>query len=648
MMEQMKTNKEYLEQVHLHPLFSGAPAAEFGALMETCTLQSFSKNQRILYPESPRDGLLLILEGLTEVYVSFSKTKEKNQEVLEVLEKGEVIGLSSLADFLGEPAAEQNNYTVEVRAIEESICLYIPYQVMEKVWHREEVRDFVMRHVAVRLRDIYASLAEQVHLAQKWGESDPFIQRVQDVMNAPPLMVEEKESIQHTAEKMVDQQASSIVVVNEKQRLQGIITEKDLVQRVIAADKKTGTAADIMSSSPYTISRRAYYYEAMSSFLMNGIKHLPVVNEDSTSQVVGMITLSDLLKKQNRGKFDVLREIEASSSESVPDVKFAIYEVLGHLIDDGIPILHIMKVVTNLYDRLIRHCTELALEEVKEELGNPPCDFAFFLMGSGGRHEQFMMTDQDHFLVYEEPAKEENRQTNDAYFKKLGEQIVYWLETAGYKRCDGNMMASAPGWRGTINQWEDRIRTWGLRATNENILLGQNFLAFRWIFGSEKVRDQFVRGVSRQLGKSKIFLRRAAELEKNVPVPVLDHPIRALFRVKKEGMDIKKQALFPFHHSLQILSAEHGILGETPEEMIEHLKEKRVLDEPFADELLYAYEVVLHIRVTQSWDRYMLEEENSSEVSFRQMKSRDKEALIQALKAIRSLQTKAVATFGMA
>ncbi|SDI62840.1 CBS domain-containing protein [Alteribacillus bidgolensis] len=293
-------NKAYYDQIYNHPIFSGAPAAEFGAFMEKCTINTYEISERILYSQSPRNGLLLILKGIAEVYVAFHETNN-NYEVLEVLERGEIIGFSSLADFLGEPAHYEYPYTVEVRAVEDAVCLHIPYSVMEARWTEEEVRDYVLRQVSVRLRDIYASLAEQVHLANQWGESDPFIQRVQDMMTAPAVKVTSQTPIAEVAEKMVKENASSVIVENEQKHLAGIITEKDLVQRVVAFSKdgKT-TAAEIMSKNPYIITRQAYYYEAMSSFFMNGVKHLPVAEEDDHKKIIGMITLSDLLKKKSR------------------------------------------------------------------------------------------------------------------------------------------------------------------------------------------------------------------------------------------------------------------------------------------------------------------------------------------------------------
>ncbi|SDI03643.1 CBS domain-containing protein [Alteribacillus persepolensis] len=639
-------NKPYYTQIHNHPIFSGASAAEFGAYLEQCQLLHYEKNERLLYSQSPRNGLLLILEGVTEVYVAFHDTT-KHAEVLEILEKNDIIGFSSLADFLGEPAHYESSYTVEVRAVEKAVCLYIPYSVIEARWIDEDVRDYVLRQVSVRLRDIYASLAEQVHLAHHWGESNPFIQRVQDMMVTPVCTVDLHTPVTEAAQTMIAENTSSLVVVNRSEEIAGIITEKDVVERVVAANKREGTAEDIMSSNPYIITRHAYYYEAMSSFFINGVKHLPVVDEKNEKHAIGMISLSDLLKKKNRGTFDILQEIEQADEQTLPHIKHAIYDVVATLLQDDIPTFHTLEVITKLYDRLIGRSVELAIESVREKLGEPPAVFAFFLMGSGGRAEQFMLTDQDHFLVYDNTHSEAETEQVEAYFRALGNAIVYWLEQAGYKRCDGNMMASEINWRGTLSHWKDRLRTWGLRATNENILLGHNFLAFRYVYGDPALYDDFVHMVQTQFQQSRIFLLRAAEQEKQHPVPVLDHPIRALFRLKRQGIDIKKHALFPFHHSLQILAAKHGVFGNTPLHLIASLKAQGVISEKTADEWKFAYEVILSIRIKHSWNRYQRNERPTSEIKFTQMKSRDKEELMVALKYIRALQSQMIQSFGI-
>nr|MBA5584392.1 cyclic nucleotide-binding/CBS domain-containing protein [Anaerobacillus isosaccharinicus]QOY37215.1 cyclic nucleotide-binding/CBS domain-containing protein [Anaerobacillus isosaccharinicus] len=627
----LQPNNQFFEKINRHPLFQGVSSQVFADLMEKCTLRSYKKGETVLYKKTPREGLLIILHGMAEVLIDDSSSGE----VLEVLQTNDIIGFSSLAEFLGEPSIHVYHYTVEVKAIDETVCLQVPYAVIEERWPDENVRDFVLRQMAVRLRDIYGSLAEQVQLASKWGESDPFIQRVHDMMRSPVNSIGRDETIQNVAKKMLEKKTTSVLVM-DGDHLVGIITENDIVARVVASNLQLDHLAyEIMTPNPYTISWDAYYYEALSIFLMNGIKHLPVLGKKG--EVVGMVTLSDLMRKKDRGKLNVVQTIEESTSETIGQVKEAIYEVLETLIHDELPTINLLEIITKLYDRLVKHCVELALQVV----GKAPVSFAFYQMGSGGRGEQFLLTDQDHFLVYED-----GDDVTD-YFRMLGTEIVNQLTLAGYEHCKGKMMASEEGWCGSITNWGDRLRRWSVRSTADHVLLGQNFFSLRLVYGDPVLHTQFLAVIQEQSAKARIYMYQMAKVEKDFPVPTLDHPIRALFRLEKTTIDIKKDALFPLHHCLQLLAIKNGLFEGTPLQKITSLMKLNVFSEDFAGELKFAYSAALKIRVNQGWSRFKKGQESTSVVTFTHLKAVEKAELIQALKIIRSLQNQVLNLFAM-
>ncbi|RSK28910.1 CBS domain-containing protein [Bacillus sp. HMF5848] len=598
-----------------HPIFSGATE-----LLSMCEKKSYNKHDIIFQKNQARPGLMLITAGVAEVYIS--SDDRRVEEVLEVVQPGELFGFSSLASFLGASPYDGPEQLVEVRAIEQVDALLIPFDVLTKRWDDPNVHDYLLQQISVRLRDIYTSLAEQVKLARHYGESKAIVTRVQDIMTDTTIQAEATTTIRSIAALMAKHRVSSILISQQGQ-LQGIITERDLVNRVLAAGYSYDEpAVHIMTVNPITISRFAYFYDALSTFLQHNIKHLPVVEND---RLVGIVSLSDLLRKKNENMIRTLQQVDNANHELLPRMKSAMYDVLANLMHDKVPVAQVLTIMTDLYDRLVKRCVQLAVEE----LGSPPSAFSFYVMGSSGRREQFLLTDQDHFLVYEQ---------DHPYFSKLGEKIVKNMERAGYARCKGDMMASNPQWRGTIQQWRDRLRQWSIQSTNENLLLAQNFFSYRKLYGDEEVHETFEDGIRELLDRSKIFLYRLAQLEKEHPVPTLDQPIRSLFRLDRKSIDMKKEILFPYHHSLQILSLVHRIISGTPQERIQQLANKGVLEADFIKDITTAIDEVMTVYVTRKWQQHTRQEQSSSILMFTHMTSREKEELILSLKSIRELQ----------
>jgi CBS domain-containing protein len=584
----------------------------------------------MLKADTPRQGLLLILQGNAEVFV---KNAAGQEEVLEVIKKGEIVGFSSLAEFLGFTSADKMQANVEVRAVDGVQALLIPFSVLAKRWDDQDVHDYLLSQVSIRLKDVYGSLAEQVKMAKGIGEGETILARVQDLMSDKVASVTPDTNIQEAAQKMVESKTSSVLVVEDGE-LKGIITERDIVGRVVSKGISfEGPSRLVMTENPVTISRFAYYYDALSEILLNGIKHLPVVDN---GEISGVITLTDLLRKKNDSVMRTIKKIDEADEKNLPEVKAAIYEITETLLRDRVPAIALLDIITKLYDRLIGRAVELSLAALRKKGFEPPVPFAFYLMGSAGRGEQFMLTDQDHFLVYGDTR-------DHSYFEKLGAEITGWLESAGYARCKGLMMSSEDQWRGTVLQWQDRVRKWMLQSTNENLLLAHNFFSYRFVAGSESVNGEFEAKIAELLDRSKIFLYRMVQAEREQEIPTLDEPIRALFKLGRKSIDIKKEILFPFHHSLQILSIYYGEIPGTPLEKIASLREKGVITEGFTEDLKEAFNHILDLYISHRWGN----KNGSSILSFATMSTRQKDELILSLRTLRELQGMVFARFSV-
>lgn len=623
------------EMIQNHPLFAGLSSNDLDDLLARCEFKQYEKSVKSNYFREPEEGLLLILKGTTEVYID---SEDGTSVVLEVIQEGHIIGFSNLAYYFGDVQRPLEKHHLEMEVLGGSYCLQIPFSVVKERLIDVEVRDFILRKMSNRLANVYSLLGEQVRLQDEWGESEPYVRRVRDFMNHPVISVREEAVVQNVAQLMIEKKISSVMVVDEANQLLGIVTEKDLVERVVAKGLKGNMfAKDIMTVDPHTITPEDYYYEALTAFYKYGVKHLPVVEN---GEPVGIVTFVTLMSKRDRDSMSILKTIEESSFENLPVVKNAIYDVLSSLIDDEISTIHTLEIITKFYDRLAKHCVKLAVKSLEQKgHGRPPVAFTWYQMGSGARGEQFMLTDQDHFLVYEDVSDVLLEHTSN-YFAMLGEEIVVHLEQAGYTRCKGKMMSNEPHWRGTMSEWRQRLRTWALKSTDEHILLGYNFLSFRFLFGDMSLNDAFMEMVTRQLKVSQTFLYYMAQQEREKPIPPLNPSLLGRFKGKgkRETIDIKMHALFPMHHCLQILGVHKNIINATPLQLLDGLVEKQEFTTEFAEDIRHAYEVALSTRIHLSWQKHLRNEKITTAINFSSLRKWERSELRTMLDTARALQ----------
>jgi DNA polymerase III epsilon subunit-like protein len=134
----------------------------------------------------------------------------------------------------------------------------------------------------------------------------------------------------------------------------------------------------------------------------------------------------------------------------------------------------------NLFnDQLMQKVIQIAIERTKNERGDPPTSFAFFVMGSAGRLEQGICSDQDHGIIFAEDSTESR-----SYFQLLGNEITHGLHTLGYELCDGNVMCSNPRWCKSELSWQEQLNHWTRMDSWESIRHLLIFFDARVLVGS--------------------------------------------------------------------------------------------------------------------------------------------------------------------
>src|SRR6266480_4674062 len=121
---------------------------------------------------------------------------------------------------------------------------------------------------------------------------------IMDIMRKQLETIEGIASVQQAAKKMKDKNVSSLLIVDENGRPQGIVSERDLVTKVCVNDisARAVTNKEIMSSPLITIKSRSSPSEAADMMLQHNVRHLLVVDNDNVNKPVGIITPLDFTR----------------------------------------------------------------------------------------------------------------------------------------------------------------------------------------------------------------------------------------------------------------------------------------------------------------------------------------------------------------
>lgn len=220
------------------------------------------------------------------------------------------------------------------------------------------------------------------------------------------------------------------------------------------------------------------------------------------------------------------------------------------------------------HDSVMHRVFQLAVLRLNK--GNPPCDYCWFITGSGGRYEQGTISDQDHGLVFEKGTKE-----NEAYFLELGREVSYGLEVVGYPYCKGDIMSSNPLWCQPIDSWTEQILHWMEERSLEAIRNLQIFYDARCLQGSEPYIKQMKRLIHQYQEEHPVLLQRFVQSVRYVKVVIgpLGQMIPEEKGIHQGCIDLKYAAFLPYVNVIRILAMKEGLLETATLQRIEALEQ---------------------------------------------------------------------------
>jgi len=512
-----------------HPPFDRLPEPALREMVEVLRVRYFEAGD-VIFEEGggPRDEVWLVHKG-----------------AVRLTRGGELAGMCEPGDLFGVRAHLAARAYAATATVDSDALLY--------AWPADRFLEWTERLpvIAVHLASGFAVEGPIGHL----DDAGPVVAQARSVEPVRALLTCRPDaSVRDAAVQMSARRVGSVLVVDEEGCPVGIVTDVDLREKVVAEgiDAAQTPIRAIMSAPVITVRDAPTVIEATIQMAQSGIHHL-VTTEDGTpaSRATGMVTNHDLLVEAGENPAVLVRTLtRAHTDAALRAARERLDDIVASYLEAGLSIDFVARVTAAVTDQITRRAIALALDAA----GPAPVPFAWLALGSQGRREQLLRTDQDNALIYAEGS-------HQAYFLEVARRVVDTLHEVGFERCPGDMMASNPrwcldlaGWREVFDGWIGVPEPWAL--VHANI-----FFDFRALEGDRTLEARLRDHVFDAVGREGRFLPMLANNALANPAPL---SLFGGFVLERSGehrkqFDIKARAMMPLADAARVLALEQGV-----------------------------------------------------------------------------------------
>ena len=446
---------------------------------------------------------------------------------------------------------------------------------------------------------------------------------LEDVINKSPVSVDVETSITAAAQLMTTQKVSSLLVTRED-KLIGIITDRDLRSRVVAASLDIHLpVSHIMTPNPAQIMGNRTLFDALALMTERNIHHLPVIDQQ-TLVPLGMVTASDIIRHQRGNVLFIIGEL--SKAENLYELTRLSWQ-LPHYFS-----AHAKKAGDyDIAGKILSQATDIMTRKLigffQQANGKAPMMFAWLVYGSQAREDQTMGSDQDNGLLLAERPSEAQAE----YFAKMADYVCNGLAKCGIKLCDGNIMASNPKLRLSLEEAIEEAKRWVKAPTKDAIMHFNIFLDVRCAAGDISLFKQLQRQRA-PLMKQNMFLaaltRNSNEI--SVPLSMFQKFIYEKGRKEKDVIDLKTRAVALINNIARIYALADGVTLPNTLARLDALSENSQLSKKDATNLRDMWLFLNRLR----WRHQLENKVTDNRVSVSSLSSIEKHQLKAAFKAI--------------
>ena len=546
---------------NIHP-FEVLTPSQMAMCIQHMDIAYYPKDTILISPEKIPEHFFIIIKGSVYEY--------SNENIV-------------VMDYQHEDSFDSNSliygkcdHTFKVN--EELICYEIEKKTfLSLIEKNQEFKDFFLKDLVNKIQ----SLKDKEYTSQL---SSFMIAKVGDTLIHEACMVDENTKLIDAIEKSM-QFKTSTIIVKKSDGGYGIITDSLLKVKVLLQGRDlTIPVRDIAIFPLLTIQKDDYLFEALTILIKRNIKRIGVTNNNG--EMIGILEQIDILSHFANHTYVI--ESKIKNANKVEDLKIASNEFLNiikSLQAKGVKIYHISNLIGQLNTKVYQKLYSLVLPE---ELQKNAC---LIVMGSEGRNEQIIKTDQDNALVIKNGIDVEQYRP---YMQQLTEHLI----DLGYPPCEGNIMVSNPYWCKTADEYKTDITKWINSPDMKSYLDLAIFIDAFAVAGDKELLINLKEYLYNKIQSKDIFMAYFAKSTLAFDTPTTF----SSFMAKDDLINIKKAAIFPIVQGIRSLALKEKIKETTTIKRIKILEARNILEKTKAAELIEAFEIASTLRLKNQLD----------------------------------------------
>jgi CBS domain-containing protein len=491
--------KNLSQQLRAELPFSAMQVHDVNYFIESSQEAYFAPNEIILSPETGVPKCLFLLRQGT---VTGQRHVSKNETVDFEVEAGQLFSVGSVLT--------QRPVTTIYSAKTDCFCLLLPIEAIHELNIKSPpFLDFLKNHFKTILEksqdNMRISFASQAYASQLHHNT------LGSLPLRPPITVLPNHPIKEALEMMDEKEIGSILVADEQQQPLGILTRHDILKRIVLSQiDLSKPIAEVMSKPIQSLEFDHSIEEASHLMLDKKIRHLPVLKQ---GKVIGLVSERDLFSLQRFSTGNISSAIRAATEiKTLAQCAKNIRSYAENLLGQGVSGQRLTSMISYLNDLLTEHVIMLTMQ--KHQVDSQK--FIWFAMGSEGRGEQTISTDQDNGMVLADDLTEDEIKAYLIFARAVNEA----LDECGFPLCKGNVMASNPYYAMRQKEWLKRCADWINGGTPQDLLNASIFFDFRGLFGEQTLLEPIKQYVKKAAQDTPRFISFLATNAMNWHVPL--------------------------------------------------------------------------------------------------------------------------------